>query len=182
MMAMRRRTSHAVVDARPGAGGSCCCAAAGPATSASTRVQPCRVMCGLEGLGPKPNPPEREEPRSGTVAPRVSRLAPLELGFRPSVVPRGLGGRCGARLDARLRAGRGALGPRLGAWLRARLRVWLGTRRRRVAPRLPPRRGAVGAARLLGAVTPRPLVRGRPGGGPDPPARPLVPPPLVPPP
>src|SRR6266852_4748372 len=101
-------------------------------------------MCGLEGLGPKPNAPEREEPRSGTVAPRVSRLAPLELGLRPSVVPRGLGGRCGARL----RAGRGALGPRLRAWLGARLWAWLGTRRRRVAPRLRARRGAGGAARL----------------------------------
>src|SRR5713226_5636423 len=156
MMPMRRRTSSAVIDATPRAGGSCCCAAAGPATSASTRVQPCRVMCGLERLGPKPNPPQREEPRSGTVAPRVSRLAPLELGLRPSVVPRGLGGRCGARLGARLRA-------------------WLGTRRRRVAPRLRARRGSVGAARLLGAVTARTLVRGRRSGGTDPAIGLLVP-------
>src|SRR5229473_1475099 len=175
MMPMRRRTSSAVIDATPRAGGSCCCAAAGPATSASTRVQPRRVMCGLERLGPKPNPPEREEPRSGTVAPRVSRLAPLELGLRPSVVPRGLGGRCGARLDARLRAGRGALGPRLRAWLGARLWAWLGTRRRRVAPRLRARRGSVGAARLLGAVTARTLVRGRRSVGTDPAIGLLVP-------
>src|SRR5229473_3569801 len=175
MMPMRRRTSSAMIDATPRAGGSCCCAAAGPATSASTRVQPCRVMCGLERLGPKPNPPEREEPRSGTVAPRVSRLAPLELGLRPSVVPRGLGGRCGARLDARLRAGRGALGPRLRAWLGARLWAWLGTRRRRVAPRLRARRGSVGAARLLGAVTARTLVRGRRSVGTDPAIGLLVP-------
>src|SRR5229473_2126424 len=152
MMPMRRRTSSAVIDATPRAGGSCCCAAAGPATSASTRVQPRRVMCGLERLGPKPNPPEREEPRSGTVAPRVSRLAPLELGLRPSVVPRGLGGRCGARLGA-----------------------WLGTRRRRVAPRLRARRGSVGAARLLGAVTARTLVRGRRSVGTDPAIGLLVP-------
>src|SRR5260370_218863 len=68
MMARGRRTSSGVIAATRRGGGSCRCAAARPATSASSRVQPCRVMRGLESLGPKANVPERAEPRSGTVA------------------------------------------------------------------------------------------------------------------
>src|SRR5713101_1391867 len=122
MMPMRRWTSVATIEAAPRAAGPFRCAAAVPGSTASSSARRYRIAKALGG-GPKANAPDRGGLRSGALALLCrSRLAPLELGFGPGLVLRGLTLRLGPRLIARGRrlasrlTARGrSLAPRLGA-------------------------------------------------------------------
>src|SRR5947199_5543244 len=151
MMRMRRWTSVATIEAAPRAAGPCRCAAAVPGSTARSSARRYRIAKALGG-GPKANAPDRGGLRSGALALLFrSRLAPLELGFGPGLVLRGLTLRLGPRLTAR--------GWRLASRLTARGRRVSapGLLRGRSALRL--RRGPRGPVQTTGLVPVIGLVR-----------------------
>src|SRR5947199_2358050 len=162
MMRMRRWTSVATIEAAPRAAGPCRCAAAVPGSTARSSARRYRIAKALGG-GPKANAPDRGGLRSGALALLFrSRLAPLELGFGPGLVLRGLTLRLGPRLTARgwrlasrLTARRRCLASRFGA--RGRRVSAPGLLRGRSALRL--RWGACGPVQTTGLVPVIGLVR-----------------------
>src|SRR5947199_9528388 len=162
MMRMRRWTSVATIEAAPRAAGPCRCAAAVPGSTARSSARRYRIAKALGG-GPKANAPDRGGLRSGALALLFrSRLAPLELGFGPGLVLRGLTLRLGPRLTARgwrlasrLTARRRCLASRFGA--RGRRVSAPGLLRGRSALRL--RRGPRGPVQTTGLVPVIGLVR-----------------------
>src|SRR2546423_2542398 len=127
MMPMRRRTSSAVIEAAPRAGGCCRWAAPGTVSTASSRFRRYRITGGLEKGSEQTNAPGCGGPRRGARADRrSSRLAALQLRLGPRLVLRGIA----FRLDARLALGGRGLAPRLGAGGgRTRCGCWRGDRR-----------------------------------------------------